>query len=322
MRHSSKQGQVQNYNQSQAKDDQYLAAPQDPYLRLGCASRRLPGTSAGVTYLTPITLPAPELTISTHEEADADSAAHGVSLEALDPVEMETVRCGSLQKRDPRRAPITDYTEDLESLLSLNEEEEGSDSQIFPFTEVQSPLQSHSMSVPSLCVISRENHPSLAKQRPHSHAQAHSSLSSLLGGSTQSLQVDAELGSEFWDNEETTEGHGLHNEESEKPNGLRSLVRSLSFLGKMARNYKISVRFALPRLGSCQLGNFFSDGRIASAHWRSRPSSNSFLPPPSLPCHPPPPPPSPPPPARRSSARDFTGCGLEHGTNLGAEQRI
>ncbi|XP_046732205.1 rho guanine nucleotide exchange factor 2 isoform X2 [Silurus meridionalis] len=161
-----------------------------------------------------------------------------VSLEALDPVEMETVRCGSLQKRDPRRAPITDYTEDLESLLSLNEEEEGSDSQIFPFTEVQSPLKSHSMSVPSLCVMSRENHPSLAKQRPHSHAQAHSSLSSLLGGSTQSLQVDAELGSEFWDNEETTEGQGLHNEESEKPNGLRSLVRSLSFLGKMARNYK------------------------------------------------------------------------------------
>ncbi|KAI5093080.1 hypothetical protein C0J45_17471 [Silurus meridionalis] len=59
------------------EDDQYFAAPQDPYLRLGCASRRLPGTSAGVTYLTPITLPAPKLTISTHEEADADSAAHG-----------------------------------------------------------------------------------------------------------------------------------------------------------------------------------------------------------------------------------------------------
>ncbi|KAI5093081.1 hypothetical protein C0J45_17472 [Silurus meridionalis] len=122
---------------------------------------------------------------------------------------METVRCGSLQKRDPRRAPITDYTEDLESLLSLNEEEEGSDSQIFPFTEV-------------------------------GFNKTHSSLSSLLGGSTQSLQVDAELGSEFWDNEETTEGQGLHNEESEKPNGLRSLVRSLSFLGKMARNYKVT----------------------------------------------------------------------------------
>lgn len=61
-----------------------------------------------------------------------------VSLEALDPVEMEKVRCGSLKKRDPRRAPITDYAEDLESLLSLTEEEEeGLGSQVFSFPEVR-----------------------------------------------------------------------------------------------------------------------------------------------------------------------------------------
>ncbi|XP_053342502.1 rho guanine nucleotide exchange factor 2 isoform X2 [Clarias gariepinus] len=161
-----------------------------------------------------------------------------VSLEALDPVEMEKVQCGSLKKRDPRRAPITDYTEDLESLLSLNEEEEESGSQVFSFQEVKSPLQKYSMSVPSLCITPCEPGPSLTKQRPHSHAQAHSSLSSLLGGSTQSLQVDAELSGELWDSEETTEGQGVQNKESEKPNGLRSLVRSLSFLGKMAKNIK------------------------------------------------------------------------------------
>ncbi|KAK3534685.1 hypothetical protein QTP86_020340 [Hemibagrus guttatus] len=106
--------------------------------------------------------------------------------------------------------------------------------------KVQSPLQSFSMSVPSLCSMPNERHPSLTMHRPRSHAQAHSSLSSLLGGSTQSsLQVDAELSSELWDSKETTEGQGVQNEESEKPNGLRSLVRSLSFLGKMARNYKV-----------------------------------------------------------------------------------
>ncbi|XP_060730253.1 rho guanine nucleotide exchange factor 2 isoform X1 [Tachysurus vachellii] len=161
-----------------------------------------------------------------------------VSLETLDPGEMEKVQCGSLKRRDPRRAPITDYAEDLESLLSLTEEEEGSGSQLFSFQDVQSSLQNFSISVPSLCFTPSERHPSRTKKRPHSHAQAHSSLSSLLGGSTQSLRVDAKVSSELWDSKETTEGQGVQNEESEKPNGLRSLVRSLSFLGKMARNYK------------------------------------------------------------------------------------
>lgn len=51
--------------------------------------------------------------------------------------------------------------------------------------------------------------------------------------------MDAELSGELSDSRVTTEGQGVQNEESEKPNGLRSLVRSLSFLGKMARNYKV-----------------------------------------------------------------------------------
>lgn len=54
--------------------------------------------------------------------------------------------------------------------------------------------------------------------------------------------MDAELSSELWDSEETTEGQGVQNEATEKPNGLRSLVRSLSFWGKMAKNYKVRDR--------------------------------------------------------------------------------
>lgn len=54
-----------------------------------------------------------------------------------------------------------------------------------------------------------------------------------------SLRVDAELSSDIWDSEVTTEGQRVQTEGSEKSNGLRSLVRSLSFLGKMARNYKV-----------------------------------------------------------------------------------
>lgn len=60
-----------------------------------------------------------------------------MSLEALDPLEMEKVQYGDLGRRDPRRAPITNYREDMESLLSLTEEEAGSGSQVFSFPEVR-----------------------------------------------------------------------------------------------------------------------------------------------------------------------------------------
>ncbi|KAG9278489.1 rho guanine nucleotide exchange factor 2 isoform X1 [Astyanax mexicanus] len=167
---------------------------------------------------------------------DPQYEQRSVSLETLDPMEMEKVRYGALGRRDPRRAPITHYKEDLESLLSLAEEEVGSESQIFSLLEEQSILpQGCSVSVPSLCAIPSNRHPAHANHGLYSHAQvptAHS-LNSLLGGSTQS--VDADLGDELWGSEERTEGKGVHREESaEKSGSLRSLVRSLSFLGKMA----------------------------------------------------------------------------------------
>ncbi|XP_076837333.1 LOW QUALITY PROTEIN: rho guanine nucleotide exchange factor 2 [Brachyhypopomus gauderio] len=153
-----------------------------------------------------------------------------VSLETLDPHEMEKVQRGGL--RDPRRAPITNYTENLESLLSLTEEDMSSNQSVF------SSVEGSSVSVPSLCVTPGKCQAPVAKQHPLSHTQAKSSVRFLLGGSTQS--VDAELGGELWGCEETTEVRGLRGEENrEKPGGgLRSLVRSISFLGKMAKNCK------------------------------------------------------------------------------------
>ncbi|XP_017547276.1 rho guanine nucleotide exchange factor 2 isoform X1 [Pygocentrus nattereri] len=169
--------------------------------------------------------------------ADPQYEQRSVSLEALDPLEMERVQCGGLGRRDPRRAPITHYSEDLESLLSLTEEETGSDSQLFSLKEKQSTLlQDYSVSVPSLFTIPSKCQPAHANHRLCSHVQG-SSLNSLLGGSTQS--VDAELGGELWRSEERTEGKGVQRVESgEKSGSLRSLVRSLSFLGKMAGNRK------------------------------------------------------------------------------------
>ncbi|KAL6467621.1 hypothetical protein MHYP_G00232980 [Metynnis hypsauchen] len=178
----------------------------------------------------------PGAMLSAHPQYEQRS----VSLEALDPQEMERVQGGGLGRRDPRRAPITHYSEDLESLLSLTEEETGSDSQIFSFKEEQSTLpQGYSLSVPSLCTIPSKCQPVHANHRLRSHAQG-SSLNSILGGSTQS--VDAELGGELWGSEERTEGKGVQKVESgEKSGSLRSLVRSLSFLGKMAGNRKVDV---------------------------------------------------------------------------------
>lgn len=53
---------------------------------------------------------------------------------------MERLVFGALRghgvSRDPRRAPITHYTQ-VESLLSLTEEEAGSKPQIFPLLEVR-----------------------------------------------------------------------------------------------------------------------------------------------------------------------------------------
>ncbi|XP_035384648.1 rho guanine nucleotide exchange factor 2 isoform X1 [Electrophorus electricus] len=169
---------------------------------------------------------------------DPQYEQRSVSLEVLDPLKMEKVQYAGLGGRDPRRAPITNYPEDLESLLSLTEEEAGSDHSVFSFMEVPAPpLLGCSVSVPSLCTMPGACQALVAKQRPRSHTQVESTLRFLLGGSTQS--VYAELDCELWGSEETTEGQGPRREEnSGKQGGLRSLVRSISFLGKMAKNCK------------------------------------------------------------------------------------
>ncbi|KAI4889176.1 hypothetical protein NFI96_032642, partial [Prochilodus magdalenae] len=209
---------------------------------------------------------------------DPQYEQRSVSLETLDPVEMDKVQYGGLGRRDPRRAPITHYSEDLETLLSLTEEEV-SDSQIFSFKQEQSTLpQSYSASVPSLCTMSSTCQPAYAGHRPRSYTQEGmwacreeaflfdfslgSRFERCLGtvwwsvlylpltlsledphrGKPQllfSVHVDAELGGELWGSEERTEGKGVQRVESEEKSGsLRSLVRSFSFLGKMAGNRK------------------------------------------------------------------------------------
>lgn len=63
-----------------------------------------------------------------------------MSLEHLDPEEIEKVQYGSLGPRDPRRTPITHYADDLESLLSLTEEDTGSYSPVRSYPQVK-PIQ-------------------------------------------------------------------------------------------------------------------------------------------------------------------------------------
>ncbi|XP_041961670.1 rho guanine nucleotide exchange factor 2 isoform X2 [Alosa sapidissima] len=153
-----------------------------------------------------------------------------LSMENLDPVDMERLLFGALGGRDPRRAPITHYTQ-VESLLSLTEEEAGSQPQIFPLLEEQaSQMQSCSASAPALCV-------SPSKQMPPQYHVSGSSLRSAFGGSTQSVDADSELGSVLWGREGRTEGQdGLREERGDKTGS--PLGRTLSFLRKMAGNRK------------------------------------------------------------------------------------
>ncbi|KAM6967557.1 rho guanine nucleotide exchange factor 2-like [Aplochiton taeniatus] len=160
-----------------------------------------------------------------------------VSLEGIDPVEMEQVLIGALGKvglgsgRDPRRAPITSYGQDMDSLLSLTEEEAGPQLQYFsPLEEQSSQLQGFSASAPSLCASLSLRQLSLVNAK-HIHSVIHypqhqyhqprhrsysnasfcsnqyqgSSLRSVFGDSTQS--VDAELG-ELRGREETERAEG------------------------------------------------------------------------------------------------------------------
>ena len=70
-----------------------------------------------------------------------------MSLEDLDPEDMEKVLFGALGGpvsrggRDPRRTPINAFGQRLDDLLSLTEEEAGSESQFFSSLEVKPGLE-------------------------------------------------------------------------------------------------------------------------------------------------------------------------------------
>ncbi|KAG9345359.1 hypothetical protein JZ751_009906, partial [Albula glossodonta] len=169
---------------------------------------------------------------------------YSVSLDDLNPEEIEKMLGGALggiRGRDPRRVPITQYAQDLGSLLSLTEEEAGPDPQHYSLLEEQSTqLQGCSASAPSLCDALVESQ-SLSstphawprpRPRPHSHCNE-SSLYSVVGGSTQSVDAGSEVGSVDWGREERTEGQQGHREEREEKTGS-PFGRTFSFLRKMA----------------------------------------------------------------------------------------
>ncbi|XP_021413891.2 rho guanine nucleotide exchange factor 2 isoform X1 [Oncorhynchus mykiss] len=90
---------------------------------------------------------------------------------------MEQVLLGALERfsrggRDPRRAPITSYGQELGSLLSLTEEEAGCQTQLFsPFESSQ--LQGFSASAPSLCASPSLRQLPKANLHPPTHAHTH-----------------------------------------------------------------------------------------------------------------------------------------------------
>nr|XP_029537536.1 ENHANCER OF AG-4 protein 2-like [Oncorhynchus nerka] len=102
-----------------------------------------------------------------------------VSLEGFDTEEMEQVLIGALEGfsrggRDPRRAPITSYGQELGSLLSLTEEEAGCQTQLFsPFEEQSSQLQGFSASAPSLCASPSLRQLPKANLHPPTHTHTH-----------------------------------------------------------------------------------------------------------------------------------------------------
>ncbi|KAG7469495.1 hypothetical protein MATL_G00129460 [Megalops atlanticus] len=165
-----------------------------------------------------------------------------VSLEDLDPEEVEKVLGGALggmRGRDPRRAPITHYGPEFGSLLSLTEEEAGSDPQHFLLLEEQSSqMQGCSASAPSLFDPATESQSLRVAPRPRPHSHCHeTSLYSLVGGSTQSVDAGSELGSAVWGREERTERQRGSREGREEKTGS-PLGRTLTFLRKMAGNRK------------------------------------------------------------------------------------
>ncbi|XP_048881259.1 rho guanine nucleotide exchange factor 2-like isoform X6 [Brienomyrus brachyistius] len=171
---------------------------------------------------------------------DAQPKNRSVSLENLDPEGIERMLDGPFggrKGRDPRRAPITYYAQDLGSLLSLTEEEVGSDSEHFSLLEEQSAqLHGYSASAPTLCATLTKSQSLSAI--PHSHPHHHgASVYSLLEGSTQGVDAGSGLGSAFQESRGRRETLGGKQGEHEVKTGS-PLGRTLSFLRKMAGNHK------------------------------------------------------------------------------------
>ncbi|XP_028835973.1 rho guanine nucleotide exchange factor 2 isoform X2 [Denticeps clupeoides] len=162
-----------------------------------------------------------------HSHSDQRS----VSLGDLDPYEVKMLfgNLGGPGMQDPRRAPITQYAQDLGSLLSLTEEELVSESPIFtPLEEQSSQMQGCSASAPALCA-------SPSKHHPNHYQTQESALYSAFGGSTQSVDAESESGAAQWWREERTEArHGV--EKGDKTG--RTLGRTISFIRKMAGKSK------------------------------------------------------------------------------------
>ncbi|KAJ7985476.1 hypothetical protein DPEC_G00352420 [Dallia pectoralis] len=225
-----------------------------------------------------------------------------VSLEGFNTEEMEHILLGALEGpirggRDPRRAPITSYSQ--ASLLSLSEEDGGCQTPLFI------PLESCQLQgISTLCASPRllqtpslhphpQTHSHTHTEKPHQqHGQPHhhsnssnsqrrlqgdfnldSSPGSVFGVST--LSVDAELG-EQWEETRTEGKRGVPPGEERRTEGTRgvppeeergekagsSLGRTFSFLRKMAGPRKSE----LPRPAGSSTSAGQTHQKIVSAH--------------------------------------------------------
>ncbi|KAG5842834.1 hypothetical protein ANANG_G00181950 [Anguilla anguilla] len=158
-----------------------------------------------------------------------------VSLEDLDPEEMEKLLCGALGPQrgpDPRRVPFPQYGQEPGSLQSLTEEEAGPEPQHYSVLEGQStqlqgcsasaPVSAQTPLRPAHTVWSPPGRVARSMFNDGHLLVSETSLYSQVGGSTHS--VDAE-------------GEREEGEERERENGS-TLERTLSFLRKMAGNRK------------------------------------------------------------------------------------
>ncbi|XP_029519131.2 rho guanine nucleotide exchange factor 2-like isoform X1 [Oncorhynchus nerka] len=175
----------------------------------------------------------PGAIVTVQQKGMEPSDNRSVSLENLDPEEMEKVLGVALDVRrggrDPRRNPITQEG----SLSSLTEEEAGSDVQHYSILEEQSnQLQGCSASAPTLSVARHRN---LQSTAPRPRSDCYETLPYCqLGGSTQS--VDSDLGLLLWGREGSwTE---VERDEAREERTGSPLERTFSFLRKMAGNRK------------------------------------------------------------------------------------